>query len=83
MQLYFLQHLQIQYMETTRKHDDDMIRSQTQLIPAVTQNRWPYLRKAAAKMKTELRERERRSMTSSVTSRHGLAAWITVTRYPV
>lgn len=46
-------------METTRKHNDDMIRSQTQLIPAVIQNRWHYLRKAAAKMKEELRERER------------------------
>lgn len=37
-----------------------MIGSQTQLIPAATQNRWHYLRKAAAKMKTEVREREER-----------------------
>lgn len=38
-----------------------MIRSQTPLIPAVTQNRWHYLRKAAAKNENRTkREREGR-----------------------
>lgn len=41
------------------------------------------LRKAAAEMKKDGEDGEREGGVPLVTSRRGLAAWITVTRYPV